>query len=210
MSSGWDFAAARAAGSLRVIKVDPTRLLRLTRFPETEPYWGKGKAYRFDDQAQVYGATYTALHMEVAFAETILHQKGHFIDGQWVIDEANILERHIVTYTRPAKPNLLVADFTGTRLKALGLNNDLCSSDDYTDSMTVSSALHAQLPDLDGIMYVSRQMNTGMAVALFERSEVELESTVTRLIDHPDYDDLLSVFNVAILPSGRAPQRPHL
>lgn len=52
-------------------------------------------------------------------------------------------------------------------------------------------------------MYVSRQMNTGLALALFERSEVELDSTVTRLIDHPDYDDLLSVFKVAILPSGR-------
>ncbi len=205
MSSIWDFAAARAAGSLHVIKVDATRLLRLTRFPKTEPYWGKSKAYRFDDPAQVYGATYAAMDMEVAFAETILHQKGHFTGNQWVIDEANIRERHIVTYTRPSKPNLLLADFTGVRLKALGLNNDLCSSSDYTDSMAVSSALHAQLPDLDGIMYVSRQMNTGLAIVLFERSEVELENTVIRLIDHPDYDDLLSVFNVAILPSGRAP-----
>ena len=204
MSFGWDFAAAHAAGILRVIKIDATRLLRLTRFPKTEPYWGKSKAYRFDDPAQVYGATYTALHMEVAFAETILHQKGHFTGGQWVIGEANVLERHIVTYMRPAKPNLLVADFTGTMLKALGLNNDLCSADNYTESMAVSSALHAQLPELDGIMYVSRQMNRGLAVALFERSEVALESTVTRLIDHPDYDALLSAFNVAILPSGRA------
>lgn len=117
----------------------------------------------------------------------------------------NILERHIVTYMRPAKPNLLVADFTGMDLKALGLNNDLCSSDDYTESMAVSSGLHAQLPDLDGIMYVSRQMNTGLAVCLFQRSEVELEGTVTKLFDHPDYDNFLSVFNVAILPSGRAP-----
>jgi hypothetical protein len=99
----------------------------------------------------------------------------------------------------------LLADFTGVRLKALGLNNDLCSSSDYTDSMAISSALHVQLPDLDGVMYVSRQMNTGLAVVLFERSEVELENTITRLIDHPDYDDLLSVFNVAILPSGRVP-----
>ena len=88
-----------------------------------------------------------------------------------------ILERHIITYTRQVKPNLLVADFTGVNLKALGLNNDLCSSEDYTGSMAISSALH----------------------------EVELESKVARLIDHPDYDDLLSLFNVAILPSGRAP-----
>ncbi|WP_243492760.1 hypothetical protein [Massilia violaceinigra] len=48
-------------------------------------------------------------------------------------------------------------------------------------------------------------MNTGLAVALFERSKVELQRTVTRLVDHPDYDQLLSAFNVEILPSGRAP-----
>jgi hypothetical protein len=204
LSSGQDFAAAYATGILPVLKLDARRLLRLTRFPKTEPYWGKNKAYRFDDPAQVYGATYTALRMDVAFAETILHQKALFTGGQWVVDEASVVERHVVTYTRPARPNLLVADFTGVNLKALGLNNDLCSSDDYTESMAVSSSLHAQIPELDGIMYVSRQMNTGLAVALFERSKVELESKVTRLIDHPGYDDLLGMFNVAILPSGKA------
>lgn len=205
LSSRWDFAAARAARYLSVVKLDATGLLRLTRFPATEPYWGKRKAYRFDDPAQLYGATYAAQELEVAFAETVLHQKGDFIDGQWVIAEATILERHIVTYTRPAKPELMLADLSGVTLKALGLNNDLCSSDDYTDSMAVGSALHAQLPDLDGILYVSRQMNTGLAVALFERSNVALQRTVTRLVDHPDYDKLLSRFNVDILPSGRAP-----
>jgi hypothetical protein len=205
LSSGWDFTAARATGNLSVTEIDPTRLLRLTRFPKTEPYWGKGKAYRFDDPAQVYGATYTAFDIKVAFAETILHTKGHFTDNRWLIDERTILERHIVTYARPLKPKLVVADFTGVKLKALGLDNDLCSSDDYTESMAISGALHAQLPELDGIMYVSRQMNTDFAVALFERSKVKLESKVIRLIDHPAYDSLLSMFNVEILPSGRAP-----
>ncbi len=179
--------------------------MRLTRSPKTEPFWGKGKAFRFDDPAQAYGATYTALDIGVAFAETILHQKGYFTANQWVIDEANIWERHIVTYARPSKPNLLVADLTGVHLKALGLNNDLCSSDDYTASMAVSSALHAQVPDLDGILYVSRQMNTGLAVALFERSNVEIAIPFTQLADHRDYGELLRQFNVAILPSGRAP-----
>ena len=80
---------------------------------------------------------------------------------------------------RPAKPNL----------KVLALNNDLCSSVDYTESMAVSSGLHAQLPDLDGIMDVSREMNTGLAVCLFQRSTVELEGTVTKLFDHPHYDN---------------------
>lgn len=44
-------------------------------------------------------------------------------------------------------------------LKRLGLNNDLCASDDYTASMQVAAALHAQVPAADGILYVSRQLN---------------------------------------------------
>lgn len=205
LSSGVDFAAARAAGNLTITEIDSTSLLRLTRFPATEPYWGKKKDYRFDDPAQVYGATYTAFDIKVAFAETILHKNGYFTDNRWLIDEKNILERHVVTYMRPLKPKLAVADLTGARLKALGLNNDLCSSDDYIESMAISSALHAQLPDLDGILYVSRQMNTDFAVALFERSDVKVQSKAVRVLDHPAYDNLLDMFNVEILPSGRAP-----
>lgn len=198
-----DFGAARAAGYLRVRRIDARQLLRLTRFPKTEPYWGKGKAYRFDDPAQAFGTTYTALDIDVAFAETVLHQEGLFRGSRWVINAASITQRYVVTYARPTRPGLLVADFTGADLKALGLNNDLCSSDDYTASMAVSGALHAQVPDVDGILYVSRQMNTGLAVALFERSAITIEPTFTRLVDHIEYDRLLGVFNVEILPSGR-------
>jgi hypothetical protein len=46
-----------------------------------------------------------------------------------------------------AKPDLLMADFTGVRLKTLGLDDDLCSSNDDTDSIAVGSALHARLPE---------------------------------------------------------------
>ncbi|UOD31646.1 RES domain-containing protein [Massilia violaceinigra] len=74
---------------MSVINLDVGRLLRLSRFPRTEPYWGKRKAYRFDDPAQLYGASYAAQELKVAFAETVLHQKGDFIGGQWVIAEAN-------------------------------------------------------------------------------------------------------------------------
>lgn len=205
MSTVHDFKSAATAGHLHIKRIAATALIRLTRFPKTEPYWGKGKAYRFDDPDQLYGATYTAPALDIAFAETILHQKGLFLRGRWVIDRATINERHIVTYERPWKPQLRVADLTGTHLKALGLNNDLCSSDDYADSMAVSSALHDQLPELDGIQYVSRQLNTGFAVALFERSAVRIASNVFPLPEHPDYPALIHTFNVDVIGSGRPP-----
>ncbi|QPI52099.1 RES family NAD+ phosphorylase [Massilia antarctica] len=209
MSARWDFKAAAAAGIVHILPLHVNRLLRLSRFPATEPYWGKSKAYRFDDPAEVFGVTYAALMLDVAFAETILHQSGQFSDGAWFIDEKNIAARHIVGYQRPNKPLLALVNLTGSCLKALGLNNDLCSSDDYTDSMLVSASLHDQLPDVDGIMYVSRQMNTGRAVALFERSCLRRSSTVMPLKNHPAYGALLSKFNVAILPSGRTSTPRH-
>ncbi|MDM5179652.1 RES family NAD+ phosphorylase [Massilia sp. DJPM01] len=209
MSSGWDFKAAAAAGILHIFPIHVNRLLRLSRFPATEPYWGKSKAFRFDDPAQVFGTSYAALTLDVAFAETILHENGHFSAGAWFIDERNIAARHIVGYRRPKRPFLGLVNLTGSYLKAIGLNNDLCSSDDYTDSMVVSASLHDQLPDVDGIIYVSRQMNTGRAVALFERSCLQRSPTVVPLKNHPIYSVLLSKFNVIILSSGRTSKPRH-
>lgn len=166
---------------------------------------GQGQSLPVRRPKQLYGATYTAPALDIAFAETVLHQKGFFRDGHWVIDRATIDERHIVTYERPWEPHLRVANLTGTYLKALGLNNDLCSSDAYADSMAVSSALHEQLPELDGIQYVSRQLNTGFAVALFERSAVRIADTVVPLPEHPDYPALIDTFNVDVIGSGRPP-----
>lgn len=204
MSSKWDFKAAAAIGRLPVSPLHVGRLLRLSRFPATEPYWGKSKAYRFDDPAQSFGTTYAALSLEVAFAETILHQDGQFTGDTWLIDEKNILARHIIGFQRPKQPLLGLVNLTGAYLKALGLNNDLCSSDDYTASMAVSAAVHDQIPHVDGLIYVSRQMNTGHAIVLFERSGLERSSAVMPLKNHPTYGALLDKFNVAIFPSGRS------
>lgn len=205
MSFSIDFKAAYAAGTLKTVKVETATLLRLTRFPTTEPYWGKSKTYRFDDPAQSFGVTYAAQSLQVAFAETILHQKASFDGKEWVIDVKSLEERHIVQYTRPIHSQLVVADLTGLSLKSLGLNNDLCASDDYSDAMALSRALHEQVPELDGILYVSRQLNTSFAVAIFERSGVQVRANAVRLIEHSDYGQLLTEFNVAVIPRGRAP-----
>jgi RES domain len=200
-----DFAAAIAAGKLRLTTLAAHRLMRLSRSPATEPWWGKNKSYRFDDPAQSYGVTYAALTLDVAFAEAVLHQKGLFVDDHWVLDKARITERHVVGFEHPDAHlgrRLRIADLTGARLKALGLNNDLCSSDDYTHSMAVSNAIYDQVPSADGILYVSRQLNTGLAVALFERSGVQAAALAVPLERHPDFAAVIDLFDVEVLPSG--------
>lgn len=200
-----DLAAAWAAGRLSLVAMDASSLVRLTRFAATEPHWGRAARYRFDDPAGAFGVTYAASRLDVVFAETVLHEQGYFVDNRWVIEQARVNERSIVRFARADGRLLRLANLTGVGLKHLGLNNDLCASDDYTASMQVSAALHAQVPEADGILYVSRQVNTATAVALFERSSAKCEPAALPLTAHPEYPALLDAFGVELLPSTAAP-----
>lgn len=198
-------AAAHASGQWPLVEIEAASLIRLTRCPATEPYWGRGRRYRFDDPAGVYGVTYGAERLDVAFAETVLHEQGAFIDGRWVIDQRRIDERFIVRFGRSTGQPLRLADLTGSALKRLGLNNDLSASDNYLPSRQVSAAVHAQLPQADGIVYVSRQLNTHRAVALFEGCAVACDPQPLALAAHPDFPALLDQFGVELLPSAASP-----
>ena len=200
-----DLAAAWADGRLALVAVDASKLVRLTRFPGSEPHWGKAARYRFDDPAGYFGVTYAAFALEVAFAETLLHEQGCFMGQRWIIEQARIEERYLVRYAASERKPLHLADFTGAALKRLGLNNDLCAWDDYAASMQLAAVLHAQVPVADGILYVSRQVNTERAVALFERSGVRCEPAALPLSAHPDYAALLDAFGVELLPRTAPP-----
>jgi hypothetical protein len=108
---------------LQPVRIDVSSLVRLSRHPATEPYWSTG-VYRFDDPAPgregAFGTCYTASSIEVAFAESVIHESGRFA------------------------------------LKALGLNNDISASGDYTGSQAWARAIHGASPRWDGIRYVSR------------------------------------------------------
>ena len=95
---------------------------------------------------------------------------------------------------RPANPWLLLADLTGTALKKLGLNNDLNAGDDYAVPMAWARAIHDADGKWDGIRYVSRQQNQGLAVALFERSHVR--KARSHKLKGTALDDLCDEFGV--------------
>lgn len=178
-------------------------------FPRHRTVLGKEEGVPFRRSCAEFGTSYAALTMEVAFAETILHQNGQFSGDTWLVDEATVLARYIIGFQRPKKPLLELVNLTGAYLKSLGLNNDLCSSDDYTGSMAVSAEVHDQLPHVDGIIYVSRQMNTGRAIVLFERSGLQRSSAVTPLKNHATIGALLTKLNVAMFRRGKPTGAPH-
>ena len=159
--------------SLHPIRIEVASLVRLSRQPSTEPYWSAG-VYRFDDpqpgRAGTFGTCYAANSIEVAFAETVIHESGRFVGGSFEVPVAELTGRSVVRFACARRKTPVPADLTGTALKSLGLNNDISASADYTASQAWAHAIHHASPRWDGIRYVSRQMNKGFAYAIFERS----------------------------------------
>jgi hypothetical protein len=183
---------------LRPVRVEVSSLVRLSRYPATEPYWSSG-VYRFDDpdpgRAGEFGACYTAGSIEVAFAESVIHESGRFVDGAYEVPSAELTERSVVRFACVRRKTLVLADLTGAALKALGLNNDISALADYSVSQAWAQAIHDADPRWQGIRYVSRQMNKGFAYAIFERSG--LKKLRSEKLKVAQLDALCDLFNVA-------------
>ena len=147
-------------------RLEVASLVRLSRHPATEPYRSTG-VYRFGDQdpggAKAFGTCYTASTIEMAFAESVIHECGRFVGASCKVPAAELTERSVVRFACDRRQTLVLADLTGAALKALGLNNDISASADYTTSQAWAQAIHCASPRWDGIRYVSRQMNKGFA-----------------------------------------------
>jgi len=182
---------------LRPVRVEVSSLVRLSRYPATEPYWSSG-VYRFDDpdpgRAGEFGACYTAGSIEVAFAESVIHESGRFVDGAYEVPSAELTERSVVRFACDRRKTLVLADLTGAALKALGLNNDISALADYSVSQAWAQAIHDADPRWQGIRYVSRQMNKGFAYAIFERSG--LKKLRSEKLKVAQLDALCDLFNV--------------
>ncbi len=131
--------------------------------------------------------------------ETILHTVGDHRAGQWWLDRGAVTRRAIVDYVHPTRTHLRLVDLSGMALKRLGLDNDVSASDDYAPTQQLSGAIHAQVSEADGIRYVSKQLNTQLAVALFERSGVRAApGGAVPLLDHPETAALLARLRVQL------------
>lgn len=171
--------------------------MRLSRNPATEPYWSAG-VYRLDDPdpdgADALGTCYTASTIEVAFAESVIHECGRFLGGSYGVPIAELTERSVFRFACERRKTLLLADLTGSALKALGLNTDISASADYVTSQTWARAIHGASQRWDGIRCLSRQMNQGFAYAMFKRSG--LRKLRAEKLKARQMDDLCDRLNV--------------
>jgi hypothetical protein len=165
---------------LKEARVPAESLVRLSKYPKTEPYWPHGR-FRLNGPVAgapgTFGMCYAADDLAVAFAESVIHESAWFKSGYYGVSKADLDLRHIIFLARPKAPELVLADLTGGNLKALDLNNDISSGDDYTLPMAWAKGVHDADPKWDGLLYVSRQRNGALAVAAFERSGVRKKSS---------------------------------
>ena len=169
--------------------------MRVTRFPGTEPHFGKGRSCRLDDPLEDYGVCYAGEDLFVAFAETILHDALP-TGGRYLVEEQKLKERHVVTFHGVT---LALANMTGPSLKRLGAIQ-ISSELPYDTPQLWSRAIYMHPQTVDGIQYVSRHVNTGKAFALFDRCRAKLAMhTSTRLLEHPQLGEVIQIFGVDLL-----------
>lgn len=182
---------------LRPVEVSLTRVVRLSRRPLTEPWFGTSRSGRFDDPKRLFGVCYTADHTATAFTETVVHESSLFEAGQFLVMRGDLVGRFVTTYRQPRRRKLRLADLTGEALKVLGLNNDLSATDDYDQTQAWSRAIHDADLSWDGLRYVSRQLNDRHCYAIFERSVLLKNHAVP--LKGAVLDNLCTRFNIASL-----------
>lgn len=179
--------------------IDPATLFRISRYDSGEPFFGKSKANRFDDPSSVksgrFGASYFGFSLDVAFAETVLHNLNP-MRGLFKIPVDVLSTRFVVRFSGDP---LIVADMTGHGLKRSGADGSLSSIPDYTYTQQWSRAIYKHPLNLDGFLYMSRHKNNELALVLFDRSAHKLRTpTYAQLDTVPKALKVVTDFGVAI------------
>jgi hypothetical protein len=132
-------------------------------------YFGKGRAYRFDDPAGTYGVFYAAHRLEGAFVETFLRRP-----GRTYLDRGDLARRSLSAVKVNRALQLL--PLHGPHLVQAGATAEVTHgpADQYTLPQRWSAAIHDH-GGFDGIEYRSRHDDELLCVALFDRARSAIE-----------------------------------
>ena len=171
---------------LSISEVDSAELLRISRFSNGEPFFGRTASNRFDDyrlpKSRRFGTCYFGFTLPVAFAETVLHDEAP-VRGRFAIAPEALASRFVVEFSGD---DLRLANMTGAALKRSGADSSLSSCDSYELPHRWSVAIHKHPETVDGFMYMSRHMNSEKAVVLFDRAATKVQAKrYVPLLDYP-------------------------
>lgn len=164
-----------ASIALRMVQVPPFRLYRVSAHSSGEPYFGRNGSNRFDDPTRTkskrFGTCYLGESLEVAIAETVLHDEMP-LGGQFNLAANELERRHCVRFSAGSLLNLV--DLTGTALKSLVGSSEISTVLTYDMPQRWSLALHKHPAGVDGLVYMSRHVNSRRAVVVFDRAAHKL------------------------------------
>ena len=159
---------------LPTVEVAVDSLFRVSRFNSGEPYFGRTAGNRFDDRARVkrrrFGTCYCGTDLEVAVAETILHDEMPK-RGSFKIAWSEFANRYLVRFTGR---KLILANLTGASLKMLAGDGSISTLIPYRLPQLWSMAIHTHPAKVDGILYMSRHVNDKQAAVIYDRARSEL------------------------------------
>ena len=169
--------ASFATQTLATVSVDGKRLFRISRYSSNEPFFGHIAGNRFDDPKGMFGTCYVGFDLATAVAETVLHDELPLV-GRFGVSQRDFEARRIVRF--PIAGMLVVADFTGAVLKTTVGDSSLTTIFPYDLPQLWAAAVHAHPQkdkngsSVDGMLYVSRQLNNRKAIVIFERAKPKL------------------------------------
>lgn len=160
-----------ASRTLSTKTVEVTDLFRISGHSSGEPYFGRTASYRFDDRRRArtkrFGTCYCGFALRTAMAETLLHDEVT-VGGTFQLSQAYFDSRYLVRFQGGT---LTLANLTGMPLRVLDGDGAISSITPYLLPQMWSMAVHAHPQNVDGIYFVSRQLNDRRAVVVFDRAK---------------------------------------
>lgn len=174
-----------ASLTLAIVTAKPEKLVRVSRYSSGEPYFENKDANRFDDPRHPvnarFGTCYLGHDIAIAIAETVLHDEVADANRFSVaLDE--LTSRYVVEFDGAP---LNLADCTGAPLKRMGLDGSFSTETPYQMTQRWAVAFHGHPANVDGFRYISRHLNTGLAVVLFDRAAAKLHAARYHPLDVP-------------------------
>jgi hypothetical protein len=189
-----------SAGILTAVTIEPSELVRISGSTTGEPFFGASGKNRFDapgclsiPPAPEFKTSYFGFSLEVAFAETVLHDEVAE-NGQFRIAPGTLASKYVITFKGKT---LKVADLTGAPLKRIGGHADLTGTDNYDVTQQWSLAVYSNQGTFDGFIYMSRHLNTEKALILFDRASAKIQmKKAISLLSVPEFAETTKLFSI--------------
>jgi RES domain-containing protein len=129
---------------------------------------------RFPSPTKAFRVLYAADNFSTAFAEAVV--RGRFEGKTRRFLYRPYLDQLCATAISSSR-ELALLDLTGAAAYELGIDTDANRARAHTSGQALSEAIHAKMPEVDGILFNSR-LTTGGCVAVYDRAFSALSSAL--------------------------------